>query len=100
MEAEEKGLQKEMTSLNDDIRKRSVFHRIRTINAFPWISARYSLAILGFLGFFNVYALRVNLSVAIVQMANSTSQHYHNSARVSSRVRVRVLVVYWYFMMM
>ena len=86
MESKDKGLQKEMASLNDDIRKRSLFHRIRTIDPFPWISARYSLAILSFLGFFNVYALRVNLSVAIVQMANSTSQHYHHSARVSGRV--------------
>ena len=39
----------------------------------PWIPARYVLAIFGYLGFFNIYALRVNLSVAIVQMDNSTS---------------------------
>ena len=50
----------------------------------PWIPARYSLAILGFLGLFNVYALRVNLSVAIVQMDNSTTQMTRHSARVST----------------
>ena len=36
------------------------------------LAARHSLAILGFFGFFNVYMMRVNLSVAIVAMANNT----------------------------
>lgn len=36
----------------------------------PWTqSYRHHLALLAFLGFFNVYALRVNLSVAVVKMA-------------------------------
>ncbi|XP_072029904.1 sialin-like [Amphiura filiformis] len=37
------------------------------------VKARHALAILGFLGFFNVYCMRVNLSVALVAMANYTS---------------------------
>ncbi|GIX89354.1 hypothetical protein CEXT_804531 [Caerostris extrusa] len=39
---------------------------------FSSIPARYVLTILGFLGFCNVYALRVNLSVALVAMINNT----------------------------
>ena len=35
--------------------------------------ARHALAVMAFLGFFNVYCLRVNLSVALVAMVNSTS---------------------------
>ncbi|KAK3743741.1 hypothetical protein RRG08_043473 [Elysia crispata] len=38
-----------------------------------WFSSRLSLAIIAFLGFINVYALRVNLSVAIVCMVNHTA---------------------------
>ena len=37
----------------------------------------------GFLGFANVYAMRVNLSVAIVAMVNSTVVH-HNTTNTSS----------------
>ncbi|XP_076445676.1 sialin-like [Babylonia areolata] len=37
------------------------------------LKARHSLALLAFLGFFNVYCMRVNLSVALVAMVNSTS---------------------------
>ncbi|XP_042865549.1 putative inorganic phosphate cotransporter [Penaeus japonicus] len=35
--------------------------------------ARHVLALMGFLGFANVYAMRVNLSVAIVAMVNNTA---------------------------
>ncbi|KAG7294823.1 hypothetical protein JYU34_022803, partial [Plutella xylostella] len=38
-----------------------------------WIKSRTVLGIMGFLGFANVYAMRVNLSVAIVAMINSTA---------------------------
>lgn len=38
-----------------------------------WTSCRLGLAILGFFGFVNVYALRVNMSVAIVCMVNQTA---------------------------
>ena len=41
----------------------------------PWIGVRHIFAFLGFLGFVNVYAMRVNLSVAIVAMVNSTNQN-------------------------
>lgn len=37
------------------------------------LKARYILGIMGFLGFANVYAMRVNLSVAIVAMVNNTA---------------------------
>lgn len=36
-------------------------------------SARYNLAILAFFGFFVLYALRVNLSVALVDMVDSNT---------------------------
>ncbi|GLH15799.1 Uncharacterized protein GBIM_20228, partial [Gryllus bimaculatus] len=36
-----------------------------------WRRRRYLVALLAFLGFFNVYALRVNLSVAIVSMTSN-----------------------------
>ncbi|CAG5123820.1 unnamed protein product [Candidula unifasciata] len=38
-----------------------------------WLSSRLGLAVIGFLGFINVYAVRVNLSVAIVCMVNHTA---------------------------
>ena len=38
-----------------------------------WTSSRLALAVLGFFGFINVYALRVNMSVAIVCMVNQTA---------------------------
>ena len=37
----------------------------------PCISKRYVVAILSFFGFFNVYCLRVDLSIAIVAMTNN-----------------------------
>ena len=38
-----------------------------------WNSCRLLLAAMGFLGFLNVYAMRVNLSVAMVCMVNQTA---------------------------
>ena len=38
----------------------------------PWLKCRVVIAGMAFLGFCNVYALRVNLSLAIVVMANNT----------------------------
>lgn len=40
------------------------------------MKARYTLGFLGFLGFALVYAMRVNLSVAIVSMVNQTAIHH------------------------
>ncbi|KAK3087918.1 hypothetical protein FSP39_012439, partial [Pinctada imbricata] len=42
---------------------------------------RHILAILSFLGFINVYCMRVNLSVALVVMVNSTSNQSVNSTQ-------------------
>ena len=55
-------------------------------DCFPCVPARYVLAIASCLGFVNVYALRVNLSVAIVQMDGSaalTPGANRSSTRVS-----------------
>lgn len=38
-----------------------------------WKRRRYVVAVLAFFGFFNVYALRVNLSIAIVAMTSNRS---------------------------
>jgi len=43
------------------------------------LNARTVLAVMGFLGFANVYAMRVNLSVAIVAMVNNTAIATNNS---------------------
>ena len=52
--------------------------------AMPWYrSSRYLVAFWAFLGFFNVYALRVNLSVAIVDM----SKQYNWGNWQSSKMR-------------
>ena len=58
------------TDLKNDHRR--LLSRLWHKNWCPWIPARYVLAIMGFLGFVNVYALRVNLSMAIVVMVNNT----------------------------
>ena len=47
------------------------------------VGTRYIMALLAFFGFLNVYALRVNLSVAIVQMdVDSATPRNNNSAKV------------------
>ena len=53
----------------------------------PQIPARYVLAFMSFLGFCNVYALRVNLSVAIVEMDSDTVTVQHG-AKVADLGRV------------
>jgi len=60
-------------------------------DCFPCVPARYVLAIISSLGFVNVYALRVNLSVAIVEMENDTATLYNGSARV-------ILTLYVYYL--
>lgn len=44
------------------------------------IPARFVLAVIAFFGFVNVYALRVNLSVAIVSMTNLTENQQSNNS--------------------
>ena len=45
-----------------------VLNELRRRDWFPCVPTRYVLAVMSFLGFVNVYALRVNLSMAIVKM--------------------------------
>ena len=61
---------------------------------FPIMPARYMLAVMSFLGFFNVYALRVNLSMAIVAMVNETADP--SSHLVSTCCRIPGLCTYRY----
>ena len=56
----------------------------------PCIPARYTLAIMSFLGFVIIYALRVNLSMAIVIMVNNSA---NGSANNVSRYTLRILTV-------
>jgi len=45
----------------------------------PWsMPRRYVLALAGFFGFFHVYVLRVNLSIAIVAMTSNRSTTHPN----------------------
>ena len=46
--------------------------RILSTDLFPWIKCRVVVTVMAFLGFCNVYALRVNLSMAIVVMVNDS----------------------------
>lgn len=43
-----------------------------------WKKRRYIVVVLAFFGFFNVYSLRVNLSVAIVAMTENRTVDYGN----------------------
>uniref|UniRef100_A0A061QHU2 Sialin n=1 Tax=Cupiennius salei TaxID=6928 RepID=A0A061QHU2_CUPSA len=45
-----------------------------------YVPKRYILAALSFMGMFNVYAMRVNLSVAMVAMVNSTASYSSNGS--------------------
>lgn len=47
------------------------------------VKTRYIMALMGFLGFANVYAMRVNLSVAIVAMVNNTAIPVSNTSNFS-----------------
>ena len=57
----------------------SFFQRLWRKDLAPSVPARVVLALMGFIGFVNVYALRINLSMAIVVMVN-------NSANSNSRL--------------
>ncbi|XP_073425429.1 sialin isoform X2 [Dendrobates tinctorius] len=56
------------------------YDRLREQKMPACCSARYNLAVLALLGFFMLYALRVNLSVALVDMVNSTSSEQVNQS--------------------
>lgn len=46
-----------------------------------WKKRRYIVVVLAFFGFFNVYSLRVNLSVAIVAMTENRTVDYGNGTK-------------------
>lgn len=45
-----------------------------------YVPKRYCLAVLAFFGMFNIYALRVNMSVAIVAMVNNKTDYVRDRA--------------------
>ncbi|XP_014300025.2 sialin-like [Microplitis demolitor] len=57
------------------------------------IKARYTLGFLGFLGFALVYAMRVNLSVAIVSMVNQTAYPDNNDSNDTTDVCPKITPV-------
>ncbi|XP_072293168.1 sialin [Eucyclogobius newberryi] len=68
-----------------DEQEKPLLHRDKDIHvqrAPACCSARYGLALLSSFGFFVVYSLRVNLSVAMVDMLNNTNHHSTNSSSV------------------
>lgn len=59
--------------IDDDVASYQELGRVQLVeDTQQWMKSRTVLGIMGFLGFANVYAMRVNLSVAIVAMVNST----------------------------
>ncbi|KAG5678081.1 hypothetical protein PVAND_007783 [Polypedilum vanderplanki] len=50
-----------------------------------WKKKRYLVVLLAFFGFFNVYALRVNLSVAIVSMTEVREIHHENNTVIEEQ---------------
>ena len=46
----------------------------------PWIPARFVLAVMVFLGFVNVYILRVNLSMTLIVMINDSVSSSSNTS--------------------
>ncbi|XP_041361846.1 sialin-like [Gigantopelta aegis] len=53
--------------------------KLYSYESYPGIQKRHVLTIWAFLGFFNVYCLRVNLSVALVAMVNNTDSSKNDS---------------------
>ena len=88
-------------------RQTAIYNKLIESYTGPWIGVRHIFAFLGFLGFVNVYAMRVNLSVAIVAMVNDTSSsnstnntgnysiNYLNSIQNNQNCFNNVRIVYW-----
>ncbi|XP_055900366.1 sialin-like isoform X1 [Biomphalaria glabrata] len=74
-----KSMAKESFDLKDDVKVKSA----NSDNVPFWFSSRLGLAFIGFLGFINVYAVRVNLSVAIVCMVNQSRTDSNNTEQSS-----------------
>lgn len=62
---------------------KSVSNRTNVANKFSFVDhvtgcwgIHYTFTLLGFLGFASIYAMRVNLSLAIVSMVNHTAFHF------------------------
>lgn len=51
-----------------------------------WKRRRYVVACLAFFGFFNVYSLRVNLSIAIVAMTEERQITLDNGTTITVRI--------------
>lgn len=51
-----------------------------------WKKRRHVVALLAFLGFFNMYALRVNLSIAIVAMVQINEEELENGTIINVSV--------------
>ena len=65
-------------------------------NAICFLPKRYMVAMLSFLGFANIYAMRVNLSVAIaVMVANQTVIQDGNEVQVFCNVNSTFFPVPW-----
>lgn len=59
-----------------------------------WKKRRYIVVVLAFFGFFNVYSLRVNLSVAIVAMTENRTIDYGNGTYGYVRERWALRLLY------
>ncbi len=47
-----------------------------------WWGARHTFTVMGFMGLANLYAMRVNLSVAIVAMTNTGNYESHFNTHI------------------
>lgn len=56
-----------------------------------WRKRRYIVVLMAFFGFFNVYSLRVNLSVGIVAMTENRTIHYENGTVGYVRFPIRII---------
>ena len=73
MEEKSPLLQRRHAIANEHFSIWNVLKRLYHRDCLPCIPVRYVLAFVSFLGFVNVYILRVNLSMAIIQMVDTTS---------------------------
>ena len=64
----------------------------------PFVPKRYMVTLLAMFGFFNAYALRVNLSVAMVAMVTNVTKYRHGLETEVSNLRRRLGSIMHYFM--